>query len=93
MVEYCAWIHNVRTRGPDGLTAYQRVRGKDFKKRLVPFGELLPVHMPIKGPERREGGALDARAVEGLFFGYGCAFAFLWLLFPSVQPPPVLASG
>jgi len=46
---------------------------RDFKKRLVPFGELALVHLPIKGPERREGGALDPRAVEGLFLGYGKA--------------------
>ena len=71
LVEYCAWIHNVRTRGTDGLTAYQRVRLRDFKKRLVPFGELVLVHLPIKGPDRRERGALDPRAVEGIFLGYG----------------------
>jgi hypothetical protein len=71
LVGYCAWIHNIRTKGADGLTAYQRVRSRDFKKRLVPFGELVFVHLPIKGPERREGGALDPRAVEGLLIGYG----------------------
>jgi hypothetical protein len=71
LVEHCSWIHNVRTRGNDGLTAYQRARLKDFKKMLIAFGELVLVHMPIKGPERREGGALEPRAVEGIFLGYG----------------------
>ena len=61
----------MRTKGDDGITAYQRVRLKDFKKRLVPFGELVLVHLPIEGPERREGGALDPRVVEGLLIGYG----------------------
>ena len=71
LVEYCAWICNIRTKGDDGLTAYQRVRHRDFNKRLLPFGELVLVHLPIKGPKRREGGALDPRAVEGLLIGYG----------------------
>ena len=60
----------MRTKGTDGLTAYQRVRLRDFKKRMVPFGELVLVHLPIKGPDRKEGGALDPRVVEGLLIGY-----------------------
>ena len=62
---------NVRSVRPDGLTPYQRVRGKAYAKRLVPFGELVLVHLPPKGPERRAGGALDPRAKEGLVLGYG----------------------
>ena len=50
---YCAWIHNVRTRGTDGLTAYHGVRFRDFLKRLVPFGELVLVHMHANGSERK----------------------------------------
>ena len=71
LVEYCAWMANVRVVGSDGLTAYQRVRGRAYAKRLVPFGELALVHLPPKGPERREGGALDARAKQGVVLGYG----------------------
>ena len=71
LVEYCAWMINVRVVGSDGLTAYQRVRGRAYAKRLVPFGELALVHLPPKGPERREGGALDPRAKQGLVLGYG----------------------
>ena len=61
LVEYCAWIHHIRTRGTDGLTAYQRVRLRDFKERLVPFGELVLVHMPIQGPERRKSRSLGSK--------------------------------
>ena len=52
LVEYAAFIINIRVKGEDGKTAHQRVRKCDFAKRLVPFGELALVHMPIKGPER-----------------------------------------
>ena len=71
LVECSAWMVTIRTRGVDGLTAYQRVRGRDYTKRVVPFGELVLVHLPAKGPERRAGGALDARTKEGVVLGYG----------------------
>ena len=71
LVEYCAWMLNVRNRGEDGQTAYKRVRGREYTKRLLPFGELVLAHLPIKGPDRLEGGALEARTKEGIFLGYG----------------------
>ena len=71
LVEYAAFIVTIRVKGEDGKTAHQRVRKCDFAKRLVPFGELVLVHMPIKCPERREAGALAARSKYGLLLGYG----------------------
>jgi hypothetical protein len=59
LVSYAAWMLTVRVVGEDGLTAYQRVRHKSFAKRLVPIGESVQVYLQPKGPERREGGALD----------------------------------
>ena len=71
LVEYCSWMLNVRNKGSDGITAYRRVRGRDYVKRLLPFGELVLAHLPPKGPERTAGGALDPRAKEGIFLGFG----------------------
>ena len=71
LVEYSAWILNIRNVGEDGKTAYQRVRGRAHAKRLLPFGELVLAHLPPKGPERTTGGALEPRAREGVFLGYG----------------------
>ncbi len=71
LVEYAAFIINARVKGEDGLTAQQRVRKCAFAKRMVPFGELVLVHMPIKSPERRDGGALDSRSKWGIVLGYG----------------------
>ena len=62
---------NIRNLGDDGKTAYSRVRGRPYAKRLLPFGELVLAHLPPKGPDRVAGGALDARAKEGIFLGYG----------------------
>ena len=71
MVEHAAWIINVRTTGEDGKTAYERVRGRGYAKRLLPIGETVLVHLPAKGPERATGGAMGPRAKEALFIGYG----------------------
>jgi len=71
LVEYCAFIINVRVVGKDGITAFARVRRKNFAKRLIPFGEYVLVHVPRMSPERQQQGVLEPRAVEGLMLGYG----------------------
>ncbi len=71
LVEYAAFIINIRVTGEDGKTAHQRIRQCAFAKRLVPFAELVLVHMPIKSPERREAGALASRSKWGIVLGYG----------------------
>ena len=48
LVEYAAFIVNIRVTGEDGMTAHQRVRKCAFAKRLVPFGELVLAHMPSR---------------------------------------------
>ena len=70
-VEYCSWMLNVRNRGADGLTAYRRVRGRDYVKRFLPFGEVVIAHLPPKNPDRVAGGALDPRAKDGIFLRFG----------------------
>ncbi len=37
----------------------------------MPFGELVEVHFPLKGPEIRAAGALGPRAAEGVVLGFG----------------------
>ena len=71
LVECCAWMINIKVLGDYGLTAYQRVRGRQYGKRLLPFGELVMAHLAPKGHERVAGGALGPRAREGIFLGYG----------------------
>ena len=71
LVEYCSFIITVRVVGRDGITAFARVRRKNFAKRLVPFGEFVHVHVPRLSPERQQQGVLEPRVVEGLVLGYG----------------------
>ncbi len=56
MVEHVAWLLTVRLRGLDGRTAYHRVRGRNFGKRLLEFGERCLYKLPMNGPRHDERG-------------------------------------
>ena len=77
LVEHVAWILTVRVAGTDGITAYHRIKGKEYVKRSVGFGETIQFKLPSKGPTRKEDGSLDARWLHGVVLGYsrssGCA--------------------
>ena len=81
LVEYAAWIVNIRAVGTDGAVAFEGVRGRPFHKRLLPFGELVHVHLPLDGPAQNRRGALDSRAVDGVMLGYGDVLHsyFVWM--------------
>jgi hypothetical protein len=50
LAEWAAWQWTTRQIGEDGLTAYQRVRGRMYAKRLVRFAERVLYQLPPKGP-------------------------------------------
>ena len=70
LVEHAAWMLTTLSLGPDGFTSYQRVRGRDFGKRLVGFGERVLYMLPKKGPEHDARGKLDAMWEYGVVVGY-----------------------
>ena len=64
LVEHAAWLLTTRKAGDDGQSAYQRMRGRPFGKKLVEFGErvLYKLHMrdpttTAAGRWRRDGSA------------------------------------
>ena len=73
MVEHVGWILTTRTRGSDGRTGFQRVRGKPFTKRLVQIMEQCLYKLPVKGPQREAAGKLGARWRRGIFLGFNRA--------------------
>ena len=85
LVEYAAWMINVRVIGADGAVAFERVRGRPFHKRLLPFGERVHVHLPRDSPAQVDGGALDSRAVDGIMLGYGDVSHSYLVWMPHVQ--------
>ena len=70
MVEWVAWILTCRVRGSDGRTAFQRIRGRPFGKRLLEVMEMCLYKLPTKGPERDAAGKMGARWRRGIFLGF-----------------------
>ena len=50
LVRHSAMIVNWTVNGPDGITAYNRVRSKPFKTRLLRFGETCSYKIRAQEP-------------------------------------------
>ena len=70
LVRHVAWSLNVRSRGVDGRTAYERLRGRPFSKRMLGFGEQALCKLPVKGAAHEADGKLRSRWCRGIFLGY-----------------------
>ena len=71
MVRHASWILTTRSRGIDGRTPYERVRGRGFARKMVGFGEICLFKLPSKGPEAHGAdGKLAGRWCRGAFLGY-----------------------
>ena len=70
LAEHVAWTMTTRPKGEDGLTAYQRVKGTPFTKRLLEFGEKILYKLPTKGPRHDATGKLAERWSYGFFLGF-----------------------
>ena len=79
LVEHVAWILTVRVCGTDGITAYHRIKTKEYVKRSVGFGETIQFKLPSKGPTRKEDGSLDARWLHGIVLGYSRSSHEYWV--------------
>ena len=70
MVEHVCLLLNVVVRGEDGITSWQRVRGRLFGQQMLGFGESILYRYPNKGPLHAPDGNVGALGAEGLFLGY-----------------------
>ena len=48
--EHVCILMNTMVRGGDGLTAWERARGRPFRQRLIGFFESCMYKLPVKGP-------------------------------------------
>ncbi len=70
LLEHVCLLLNVQSRGHDGLTPWQRVRGRPFSQKLLGFGEVVLYKLPTKGPQHNPDGNMGTRWREGVFLGY-----------------------
>ena len=62
LVDYCSTLLNLFHIGSDGMSAYQRNKGKVWKVELPPFGEVVEF-------KRRTNSKLEARWETGVYLG------------------------
>ena len=67
LIEHVAALTCWRVKGEDGMTAYQRVRGRPFSVKLVEFCEYLRYKLNSKAI--KDHSTLDARWSFGIFMG------------------------
>ena len=70
LVEHTALLLNACSRGSDGITPWERARGRPFGLRLHGFGESVLWKQPLKGPQHDVHGNLGPRQYCGVFLGY-----------------------
>ena len=70
MLEHTSLVLNARQKGPDGLTAWARCRGRAFNQRLLGFGENVLYKLPMKGPQAAPDGNMGAKWADAVFLGY-----------------------
>ena len=67
MIEYVALVIRRHLVGSDGRTAYERLKGRGDRRRVLEFGEHV-LYKPLKGSDHPSR-PLDARFVEGIYLG------------------------
>ena len=67
LVKWAGEVLIWEVKGLDGLTAYQRIRGKPFRTRLAAFGEV--VRYKLRPREPLSNSPDDQRSHEGIFLG------------------------
>lgn len=71
LLEYIAFILNIKPKGHGGLTPWRRARGKDFHQKILGFCEVVLHKLPSKGPHSDPDGDMGTRwHPGGLFLGY-----------------------
>ena len=70
LLEHVSMIINSRCRGSDGMTPWQRLKGRNFRQLILGFGESVLYKLPSKGPHSQPDGNMGTRWLEGTFLGY-----------------------
>ena len=70
LTKHACHLMNAIVRGDDGLTAWERARGRPFAQRLIGFVESCLYKLPLKGPQHDAEGNMGPRWKSAVFLGY-----------------------
>ena len=65
LVEHAADVYNKNQKGDDGLTPYERLKGKPYPGETHEFGIMVRHRIPGK----TQGGDMSKRFLEGVYLG------------------------
>ena len=71
MLQHTGMLLNAKARGPDGLTSWERIKGRRFNQHVLGFAETILYKLPNKGPRANPDGNMGTRWLEGVFLGFG----------------------
>ena len=69
LLEHTCILLNANSRGHDGLTSWERIKGRKFNQLLLGFGETVLWKLPAKGPRANLDGNMGTKWLEGIFLG------------------------
>ena len=67
LLQHTCLILKAKSRGSDGLTCWERIKGRMFNQLLLGFGEVVLHKLPSKGPKANPDGNMGTRWLEGIF--------------------------
>ena len=70
LLQHTCTLLNAKSRGSDGLTCWERVKGRMFNQLLLGFAETVLYKLPSKGPRANPDGNMGTKWLEGLFLGF-----------------------
>ena len=71
LLEHTCVLLDAKSRGHDGLTSWERIKGRKFNQLLLGFGETVLYKLPSKGPRANPDGNMGTRRLEGVVVGFG----------------------
>ena len=69
LLQHTCTLLNAKSRGNDGLTCWERVKGSMFNQLLLGVGESVLYKLPSKGPRANPGGNMGTKWLEGISLG------------------------
>ena len=70
LLQHTCLVLNACVKGPDGLTAWNRVRGRNFHAPMANFGEQVLYKLPSKGPLSDPDGNMGTRWKAAAYLGH-----------------------
>ena len=70
LIEHTSILRCAMVRGDDGMTPWNKCRGRPFNMATLCFGERCHFKLPTKGPFKEKRGNMNEIQEDGIFLGY-----------------------